>query len=597
MPMLHQPQRKYAAAPVIALSDRSWPDRLITRPPVWMSTDLRDGNQALFEPMGGETKLRLFQTLVAIGFKEIEVAFPAASRTDFDFVRTLIEGGHIPDDVTIEVITQAREDLIARTFEALQGARRAIVHLYNATSPAWRDTVFGMSRAEVQAMAVRATGWIRQHAAAQPGTEWVFQYSPETFSTTEPDFALSVCNAVIEAWQPSVAQPMIINLPATVEASTPNVYADQIEWMHRHLVQREAVVLSVHPHNDRGTAVAATELAVMAGAQRVEGCLFGNGERTGNVDIVTLAMNLYSQGVHPGLDFSDLPALARQVEQAIGLPVHPRHPYAGDLVFTAFSGSHQDAIRKGLAAQQPDACWQVPYLPIDPRDVGASYEAVIRVNSQSGKGGITYLLESTYGLVIPRRAQIEFSRQVQAEADDSGHELTAAALWAMFKDAYLDTAGPWALVQAEVHDGLDADGVTPACEVSLDIRTPDGLKRLRGVGKGPLHAAWQAMQALPLPAGAQWHGFEEHAMGQGADAQALAWVELSAPGVGASVYGAGRDGHIVQASLQAMVQAANRLHCLAAGQVSTVVGAPEAVATVVVGVAAEAQQDHVGGDS
>jgi 2-isopropylmalate synthase len=554
-----QPQQKYAAATPVTLPDRTWPNQTLKHPPVWMSTDLRDGNQALFEPMNGETKLRLFQTLVAIGFKEIEVAFPAASRTDFDFVRTLIEGGHIPDDVTIEVITQAREDLIARTFEALRGARRAIVHLYNATAPAWRDTVFGMSQAEVQALAVRATGWIKAQAAAQPGTEWVFQYSPETFSATEPAFALSVCNAVIAAWQPTEAQPMVINLPATVECSTPNVYADQIEWMHRHLAQREAVVLSVHPHNDRGTAVAATELALMAGAQRVEGCLFGHGERTGNVDLVTLGMNLYSQGVHPSLDFSDLPALARQVELATGLPVHPRHPYAGDLVFTAFSGSHQDAIRKGLAVQQPDQPWHVPYLPIDPRDVGASYEAVIRVNSQSGKGGISYLLESAYGLVMPRRAQIEFSRVVQAVSDDTGRELSASNLWSLFKDTYLAVQTPWQLLHAEV---AEADGRT---QVRLRMQTPDGERTLHGAGQGPLHAAWQAMQALPLPEGAQWHGFEEHAMGQGADAQALAWVELGAPGLGGSVYGAWRDGHIVQASLQAMVQAANRLHAVAQG--------------------------------
>ncbi len=325
--MLTQPAQKYIPCPVLALPDRTWPSRQITRPPIWMSTDLRDGNQALFEPMNGETKLRLFKTLVAIGFKEIEVAFPAASRTDFDFVRTLIEGGHIPDDVTIEVITQAREDLIRETFEALRGVPRAIVHLYNATAPAWRRTVFGMGRAEVTQLAVRSTRLIRELALQQPHTRWTFQYSPETFSTTEPEFALSVCSAVIEAWGPSVAQPMIINLPATVEASTPNVYADQIEWMGRHLPQREAVILSVHPHNDRGTAVAAAELAVMAGAERVEGCLFGNGERTGNVDLVTLALNLYSQGVHPGLDFSDLQAVVTTATECTGLPVHARHPY------------------------------------------------------------------------------------------------------------------------------------------------------------------------------------------------------------------------------------------------------------------------------
>lgn len=553
MTMLANPCAKYPAVTPVTLPDRTWPDRRITQPPTWMSTDLRDGNQALFEPMNGETKLRMFQMLVEIGFKEIEVAFPAASRTDFDFVRTLIEGGHIPDDVTIEVITQAREDLIRETFEALRGVPKAIVHLYNATAPAWRQTVFGMSRAEVQQLAVRGTQLIRQLAQAQTDTHWTFQYSPETFSTTEPDFALSVCNAVIEAWQPTVAQPMIINLPATVEASTPNVYADQIEWMHRRLAQREAVILSVHPHNDRGTAVAAAELAVMAGAQRVEGCLFGNGERTGNVDLVTLALNLYSQGVYPGLDFSNLPAIARAVEQCIALPVHPRHPYAGDLVFTAFSGSHQDAIRKGLAAQQADAPWAVPYLPIDPRDVGANYEAVIRVNSQSGKGGITYLLESAYGLVIPRRAQVEFSGAVQAVADDTGRELTPGALWALFQAEYLAAPGPWQLMHHQISDDL---GQT---RVEMVVQTPQGAVRLQGHGNGPLDAAWQAVQALGLPAGTQWHGFEEHAIGQGSDATALAWVEVGAPGVSASVYGAGRHPHLVSASLQAMMQAINRL--------------------------------------
>ncbi|MGQ0597003.1 2-isopropylmalate synthase [Aquabacterium sp.] len=551
--MLTTPATKYPASPVLALPDRTWPNQQITRAPIWMSTDLRDGNQALFEPMNGATKLRMFQLLVAIGFKEIEVAFPAASRTDFDFVRTLIEGGHIPDDVTIEVITQAREDLIRETFEALRGAPKAIVHLYNATAPAWRRTVFGMSRDEVKHLAVRSTSLIRQLAQAQTDTRWTFQYSPETFSTTEPEFALDVCNAVIEAWQPTVAQPMIINLPATVEASTPNVYADQIEWMHRRLIQRDAVILSVHPHNDRGTAVAAAELAVMAGAQRVEGCLFGNGERTGNVDLVTLALNLYSQGVSPELDFSNLPAIARTVEHCIALPVHPRHPYAGDLVFTAFSGSHQDAIRKGLAAQQADAPWAVPYLPIDPRDVGASYEAVIRVNSQSGKGGITYLLESAYGLVIPRRAQVEFSASVQAVADDTGRELTAGALWALFQAEYLAAPGPWALLHHHVSDDLGQS------RVALLVQTPHGTRRLQGHGNGPLDAAWQAVQELGLPDGAQWHGFEEHATREGSDATALAWVEVGAPGVAASVYGAGRHPHMVSASVQAMMQALNRL--------------------------------------
>lgn len=442
MTMLTAPAQKYRPAQTVDMADRTWPSKTIATAPIWMSTDLRDGNQALFEPMDQATKLKLFKTLVDVGFKEIEVAFPAASQTDFDFVRQLIEEGHIPSDVTIEVITQAREDLIRRTFEALRGAPKAIVHLYNATAPAWREVVFGMTQAQVKALAVDHAALIGQLAAEQPGTDWTFQYSPETFSTTELDFALDVCNAVIETWQPTPNRPVIINLPATVEASTPNVYADQIEWMHRRLSHRDAVILSVHPHNDRGTAVAAAELAVMAGAQRVEGCLFGNGERTGNVDIVTLAMNLYSQGVHPGLDFSDMSGVARMVEQCTSIPVHPRHPYAGDLVFTAFSGSHQDAIRKGMAAQQANAVWSVPYLPIDPRDIGCSYEAIVRVNSQSGKGGIAYVLESTYGWHIPREVQIEFSQIVQKVADTTGRELSAPVLADLYKTHYMQEAQP-----------------------------------------------------------------------------------------------------------------------------------------------------------
>jgi 2-isopropylmalate synthase len=378
-----------------------------------MSTDLRDGNQALFEPMNGERKMRMFRTLCEIGFKEIEVAFPSASQTDFDFVRKLIEGGHIPDDVTIEVLTQAREHLIRRTIESLRGARRAIVHVYNATSKPFRENVFGDEQGGGggHGRGRRPPG--QELTAAQPETEWVLEYSPETFTATELDFALEVCDAVTAAWGATPDNKVILNLPTTVEVATPNVYADQIEWMHRHLARRDSVILSVHPHNDRGTAVAAAELAMMAGAERVEGCLFGNGERTGNVDLVTLALNLYTQGVSPGLDFSDINAVARTVEYCSQLPIHPRHPYVGDLVFTAFSGSHQDAIRKGLAAQPAPTLWKVPYLPIDPADLGRSYDSVIRVNSQSGKGGIAYLLESEYGVVLPRRLQVEFSRVVQ----------------------------------------------------------------------------------------------------------------------------------------------------------------------------------------
>lgn len=523
-----------------------------------MSTDLRDGNQSLFEPMDSQTKLKFFKMLVAIGFKEIEVAFPSASQTDFDFVRQLIEEGHIPDDVTIEVITQAREDSIRRTFEALQRAPKAIVHLYNATAPAWRNVVFGMSQAEVKQLAVKHAALMKDIAAQQTDTQWTFQYSQETFSTTELDFALEVCNAVIETWAPTAERPVIINLPATVEASTPNVYADQIEWMHRHLARRDALILSVHPHNDRGCAVAAAEMAVMAGAQRIEGCLFGNGERTGNVDLVTLAMNLYSQGIHPGLDFSDMATIARTVEQCIALPVHPRHPYAGDLVFTAFSGSHQDAIRKGMAAQEADDLWQVPYLPIDPADVGCSYEAIVRVNSQSGKGGITFLLESAKGWHVPRRVQIEFSQTVQQVADQSGRELTSSDLTELFASQYLDNATPWQLLS---HRTFEEDGIT---HIEMAMQGPtaaDGPHILKGKGNGPLDAAWQALRA-EMPDWCEqieWRDYSEHAVSQGSDAAAMAWIELGIHGQHRGIHGAGVDANLVTASLKALVHAVTRL--------------------------------------
>uniref|UniRef100_UPI00374DEE73 2-isopropylmalate synthase n=1 Tax=Undibacterium sp. TaxID=1914977 RepID=UPI00374DEE73 len=391
--MSPNPSAKYRAFPAVQLPDRTWPNQVISKPPVWMSTDLRDGNQALIEPMSAAKKLRFFEMLVKIGIKEIEVAFPSASDTDFDFVRKLVIENRIPDDVTIEVLTQSREDLIRRTVDSVQGAKRAIIHLYNPVAPAFRRIVFGMTREEVKAIAVTGTTLIKQLTDARPETEWTFEYSPETFSMAELDFSKEICDAVADIWQPTPQRKMIVNLPSTVECTTPNVYADQIEWMHRNLARRDSIVLSVHPHNDRGTAVASAELAVMAGADRVEGCLFGNGERTGNVDLVTLALNLYTQGVHPGLDFSDIDAVRQCVEDCNQLPVHPRHPYVGDLVFTAFSGSHQDAIKKGFAKQDKNGIWEVPYLPIDPADLGRSYDAVIRVNSQSGKGGMAFLLE------------------------------------------------------------------------------------------------------------------------------------------------------------------------------------------------------------
>ncbi|GAB2179797.1 2-isopropylmalate synthase [Denitratisoma sp. agr-D3] len=552
--MLKQPETKYRPFPPVNLAHRQWPSRTITTPPVWMSTDLRDGNQSLFEPMNGERKMRMFRTLCQIGFKEIEVAFPSASQTDFDFVRNLIEGGHIPDDVTIEVLTQAREHLIRRTMESLRGARRAIVHVYNATSQPFRDIVFGMSKTEVVDMAVSAVNLIKQLAAEQPETEWVLEYSPETFTATELDFALEVCDAVTAAWGATPENKVILNLPTTVEVASPNVYADQIEWMHRHLARRDSVILSLHPHNDRGTAVAAAELGLMAGADRVEGCLFGNGERTGNVDIVTLALNMYTQGVAPGLDFSDINAVARTVEHCNQLPIHPRHPYVGDLVFTAFSGSHQDAIKKGFAAQQPDTIWNVPYLPIDPADVGRSYDSVIRVNSQSGKGGVAYLMESEYGVVMPRRLQVEFSGVVQQHTDTHGGEVSAADIWRLFSDTYLSTVQPLGNIEQHLYETDGQQGIR------LNV-TMDGVRhQLTGAGNGPIDAAVHALGQLGIDL--QVRSYEERSMGSSnrhsGDAQACAFIEVSLPGIGEG-YGVGIDANIVTASINALISGANRL--------------------------------------
>ncbi|MDD3449426.1 MAG: 2-isopropylmalate synthase [Gammaproteobacteria bacterium] len=547
--MLKRPEQKYRAFTPIPLADRTWPDRVITAPPVWMSTDLRDGNQALFEPMDPERKLRMFRMLTEIGFKEIEVAFPSASQTDFDFVRRLIEEDHIPGDVTIEVLTQSREHLIRRTFESLAGARRAIVHLYNATAPAFRRTVFNMSKEEVLALAVSGTRLIRELAEARPETEWVFQYSPETFSATELDYALEICDAVSAAWEPTPERKMIFNLPATVEMATPNVFADQVEWMHRHLARRDAIVLSVHPHNDRGTAVAASELALMAGADRVEGCLFGNGERTGNVDLVTLALNLYSQGVHPGLDLSDVSRVARTVEDCTQLPIHPRHPYVGDLVFTAFSGSHQDAIRKGMAVQGAGEQWEVPYLPVDPHDLGRTYDSIIRVNSQSGKGGVAYLLEHGYGLALPRRLQVEFSGAVQRLTDATGHEVSAGDIWRCFEAEYLAAADPITFVGHHLSEHGEQQGI------ALDIRIDGRDMTLHGVGNGPIDAAVHA-----LGAEVKVLSYAEHALSQGSDASAVAIVELSAEGLPGSIHGVGMHANIVTASLRALVSGINRAH-------------------------------------
>ncbi len=551
--MLKNPAAKYRPFPPIALPDRTWPSKAITRAPIWMSTDLRDGNQALFEPMDAERKMRMFKMLVQIGFKEIEAAFPAASHTDYDFVLELIEGGHIPDDVTIEVLTQAREDLIRRTMESLRGARRAIIHVYNATAPVFRRTVFNTDRAGAKRIAVESAKLIREIAESMPETQWTYQYSPEVFSGTELDFALEVCNAVTEVWDPTPAHKIIFNLPATVEMATPNVYADQIEWMHRHLARRDSIVLSVHPHNDRGTAVAAAELAVMAGADRVEGCLFGNGERTGNVDLVTLALNLYSQGIDPGLDFSHVNDVARTCEDCTQLPVHPRHPYVGDLVFTAFSGSHQDAIKKGFAVQQPDAVWEMPYLPIDPADVGRTYDSIIRVNSQSGKGGIAYLLESGYGIAMPRRLQVEFSSTVQKLTDASGREATSADIWTLFQQTYLQATGPIGYVSHRLTEHDDGSQ-----HIRLVVNIDDREHVCEGVGNGPLDALVQALSVV-LAAPVSIHHYEERALGQGANADAIAFAELAAPDVAGSVFGVGIDANLTTASIRAVVGGVNRL--------------------------------------
>ncbi|WP_374494962.1 2-isopropylmalate synthase [Zoogloea sp.] len=545
--MLKNPQTKYSAFPPVALTDRQWPGRTITHPPIWMSTDLRDGNQALFEPMNAVRKLQMFRKLVAIGFKEIEVAFPSASQTDFDFVRQLIEQGEIPDDVTIEVLSQAREHLIRRTMESLRGARRAIVHIYNATSPVFRETVFGMSKREVKALAVESVTLVKQLAAEQPETEFILEYSPETFTATELDFAKEVCDAVVDEWNPGTGEKVIINLPSTVEVGSPNFYADQIEWMHRHLARREQIILSVHPHNDRGTAVAAAELAQLAGADRVEGCLFGNGERTGNVDLVTLALNMYTQGIHPGLDFSNINDIARVAEECTQLPIHPRHPYVGDLVFTAFSGSHQDAIKKGLEVQQPGAQWTVPYMPIDPLDVGRTYDSVIRVNSQSGKGGVAHLLQAQYGLVMPRRMQVEFSAAVQQLTDETGQEVDAHQLWTLFGREYLEADAPIRYVAHHLFEAGSRQGIR--IEAEVDGRQVEFV----GEGNGPVEAA---VAAIGVPIRVQ--SFEERSMGEGADAAAMCIVEVAMDGMTGSRFGAGMHRNTVTASVQAIISAANR---------------------------------------
>ncbi|MEF7614097.1 2-isopropylmalate synthase [Aquincola sp. MAHUQ-54] len=546
--MLKNPAAKYPVAKRIGLTDRRWPDAVIQRAPVWCSVDLRDGNQALIEPMDPARKLRLFETLVRIGFKEIEVGFPSASQADFDFVRMLIERDLVPDDVTIQVLTQARDHLIDRTFESLAGAKRVVVHLYNAVAPVMRRVVLGLDENGVVDLAVRHARMIRECAQRQPDTQWAFQYSPEMFSNTELAFSKRVVDAVTAEWRATPQRPCIINLPSTVECCTPNVFADMVEWMHRHLERRDGIVLSVHPHNDRGTGTAAAEVALMAGADRLEGCLFGNGERTGNLDIVNVALNLYTQGVPPELDFSDIDAIRRTVEHCNQLPVHPRHPYVGDLVYTSFSGSHQDAIKKAFAARRDGDVWDMPYLPIDPMDLGRSYEAVIRVNSQSGKGGISFLLESEYGLELPRRLQIEFSQAVQRVMDTEGKELTAADLWALFEREYGLTAPHIEHVQV----GERPDGQV---QVVAEVVQGSQRRRLEGRGNGPIDAFVDGLQAL-APVAVEVLDYHQHAIGGGAQARAAAYLELRIDGV--TRFGVGIDANTMTASMKAVLGAVLR---------------------------------------
>lgn len=551
--MLRDPSVKYRPFPQVDLPDRQWPSRTITKPPRWLSTDMRDGNQALIDPMDGEKKTRFFELLCKVGLKEIEVGFPSAGATEFDFISGLVREDRIPDDVVIQVLTQSRRDLIETSFESLRGAKKAIVHLYNAVSPAWRRIVFNMGRDEVRHIAIEGAKVLRDCAAAQPDTDWHFEYSPETFSTAELDFSVEVCEAVMEVLRPTPDKPLILNLPATVEAAMPNVYADQIEWFGRNIRNRDSVVISLHTHNDRGTGVAASELGLLAGADRVEGCLFGNGERTGNVDLVTLALNMYTQGVDPGLDFSDIDEVIQTVEYCNQLPVHPRHPYAGELVFTAFSGSHQDAIKKGFAAQEArnDEYWDVPYLPIDPKDLGRDYEAVIRVNSQSGKGGVAWVLEQDRGLKLPKRMQADFSRHVQALADETSRELNAADIGALFDRTYLPgEADRVALVDYE-------ESGTVGSRVFVGRIAIDGAERsISGRGNGLISGVIDALAGSTGPK-LDVVDYSEHAIGHGADAQAAAYVECRTED-GRTIFGVGIDADIATASVRAVLSAANR---------------------------------------
>ena len=548
---------KYKPFNLIELNDRTWPGRSIEISPQWCSVDLRDGNQALIEPMGEERKLRMFKMLLEIGFKEIEVGFPSASQTDFDFVRKIIKENLVPNDVTIQALTQARPELIKRTFEALEGSKRAIVHVYNSTSTLQRRVVFKSDEKGIQKIATDGAKWVLDQSELYPKTDWTFEYSPESFTGTELPYAVDVCNAVNEIWNPTQKKKTIINLPATVEMSSPNIYADQIEWMCRNLENRENIIVSLHPHNDRGTAVAATELGVMAGADRIEGTLFGNGERTGNVDLVTLALNMLTQGVDPHLDFSNINSIMREAEYCNQLPVHPRHPYAGDLVFTAFSGSHQDAIKKGLSdiRNSNKETWEVPYLPIDPQDVGRSYEAVIRINSQSGKGGVAYLLEKDHGLSMPRRLQIEFSQVIQKIADESGKEISPSDVWDNFQTTYLNESGSYEFIDHNINSKANKDG-SQTDEIEINLKVNDEIISLTGIGNGPIDAMVNSIKDY-LKLDIKISDYHQHAISAGSDAKAVAYSELLLNGK--SVWGVGMHQNTVIAGFESVISGLNRL--------------------------------------
>jgi 2-isopropylmalate synthase len=548
---------KYRAFKAIDISERQWPSNSIKQSPKWCSVDLRDGNQALIEPMGEERKLRMFNLLLEIGFTEIEVGFPSASQTDFDFVRKIINDNLIPANVTIQALTQARPELIKRTFESLEGAKNAIVHVYNSTSTLQRKVVFKSDEAGIKKIATDGAKWVLEESQKYPTTNWTFEYSPESFTGTELPYAVEVCNAVNEVWKPNKNKKTIINLPATVEMSSPNLYADQIEWMCRNLENRQNIIVSLHPHNDRGTAVAASELGVMAGADRIEGTLFGNGERTGNVDLVTLALNMLTQGIDPHLDFSNINPIMREVEYCNQLPVHPRHPYAGDLVFTAFSGSHQDAIKKGLTEirNSNQKIWEVPYLPIDPKDVGRSYEAVIRINSQSGKGGVAYLLEKDHGLSMPRRLQIEFSQVIQKLADESGKEISPSDIWNNFQNTYLTKSGNYEFLEHNINSKANNDG-TQSDQIELSLLSNSKKLSIKGSGNGPLDAMIDAIKK-DLDIDLKISDYHQHAISSGSDAQAVAYSELIFKDK--SVWGVGIHQNTVIAGLESVISGLNRL--------------------------------------